>query len=105
LSSAAALGDRNGVPALIARRQQHQNAVVSVNVSFAPRKDGDRAGLVALQNDEAYVFFGVTRLEGKRVVALFTREAGHGETLVASAPLPMGPVRLTFRSARSASGL
>jgi len=98
LSSGAPLGDKNGVPALIARRQQHQNATVSVTVSFAPRKDGDRAGLVALQNDEDYVFFGVTRVEGKRKIALFTREAGHGETLVASAPLPTGPVRLTFLS-------
>lgn len=98
LTGAGQLGDRNAVPAFIARRQQHQNATVAVNVSFSPRKEGDRAGLVALQNDDDYVFFGVTQLEGKRAVALFTREGGHAEKLVASAPIPPGAIRLSFRS-------
>jgi len=98
LSSGAPLGDRNGVPALIARRQQHQDATISTTVSFTPRQDGDRAGLVALQNDDAYVFFGITRIGGKSVVALVTRDKRDGEHLVASAPLPAGAVTLTYRS-------
>jgi xylan 1,4-beta-xylosidase len=98
LATGAPLGERGGVPALVARRQQNQTATVSVTVSFTPRQDGDRAGLVALQSDESYVFFGATRLAGRPVVALFTRDRGKAETLVATAPLPTGPVTLTYRS-------
>ena len=98
LSSGAPLGDKAGVPSLIARRQQHQDATISTTVAFTPRQDGDRAGLVALQNDNFYVFFGITRLAGKPVVALFTRDKAMGETLVASAPLPKDKVTLTYRS-------
>jgi alpha-N-arabinofuranosidase len=98
LSSGAALGDLSGVPSLIARRQQHQDVAVSTTVSFTPRADGDRAGLVALQNDGAYLFLGLTRIEGKPRIALFTRSGKEGETLVASAPLPAGKVTLTYRS-------
>ncbi len=98
LRGGAALGDQKGVPAFLGRRQQHHVATVSTTVAFAPPKDGDRAGLAAMQSDQSNLFFGVTRIAGKPQVALYTRDKGD-ETLVAAAPVdPRRPVRLTIRA-------
>ncbi|KTW02540.1 xylan 1,4-beta-xylosidase, partial [Sphingomonas sanguinis] len=100
-----ALGDRQGVPGFVGRRQQHAIADVSTTLTFTPAKDGARAGLVAMQNDYAYLFFGLTRIDGQTRIALYKREGKNTrdetapETLVASAPLnAKGPVTLSLRA-------
>lgn len=100
-----ALGDRQGVPGFIGRRQQHAIADVSTTLTFTPAKDGARAGLVAMQNDYAYLFFGLTRIDGQPRIALYKREGKNtrdetaAETLVASAPLnAKGPVTLSLHA-------
>jgi xylan 1,4-beta-xylosidase len=99
LRSRAALGDRQGVPAFLGRRQQHHIATITTRVTFAPRTDGARAGLAAVQNDESFLFFGITRIAGKPVVALYARDKAQADTLVTSAPVdPSGPVTLTIRA-------
>ena len=76
---------------------------MSTVVDYAPRRDGDRAGLLAMQNDGAWMFLGLARVEGKRVVALFKSEGGK-ETLLGTAPAPDGGVELAMemRGGRSA---
>lgn len=99
LDSGAPIGDLNGVPAFIGRRQQHSNATFSTTLRYAPAKDGDRAGLAAVQSDRSNLFFGLTRIAGKPVVVLYTRDAADTDTLVASAPVTTsGPVTLTIRA-------
>lgn len=99
LESGASLGDLNGVPAFIGRRQQHSNATFSTTLRYTPAKDGDRAGLAAVQSDRSNLFFGLTRIAGKPVVALYTRDTADADTLVASAPVATsGPVTLTIRA-------
>ena len=105
LDGGAALGDRNGVPAFVGRRQQHAVADVSTTVDFTPAKDGARAGLAAIQNDYAYLFFGLTRIDGQPRIALHVREGKNTrdeaalETLIASAPVTAkGPVTLTIHA-------
>ena len=93
LRSSHALGDLTGAPGFIGRRQQHHDAKVSTVVKYSPQHDGDRAGLLAMQNDAAYVFLGVTQVAGKRVVALFKSEDGK-ETLIRSTPVSAAPVEL-----------
>ena len=100
-----ALGDRQGVPGFVGRRQQHAIADVSTTLRFMPGKDGARAGLVAMQNDYAYLFFGLTRIDGQPRIALYKREGKNtrdetaAETLIASAPFaPKGPVTLTLHA-------
>ncbi|WP_294203990.1 glycoside hydrolase family 43 protein [uncultured Sphingomonas sp.] len=100
-----ALGDRQGVPGFVGRRQQHAMADVSTTLTFTPAKDGARAGLVAMQNDYAYLFFGLTRIDGQPRIALYTRSGRNTrdetapETLVASAPLnAKGPVTLSLHA-------
>jgi alpha-N-arabinofuranosidase len=100
IDGGAAIGDQTGVPGFVGRRQQHHIATMATTVRFTPRNDGDRAGLVALQSDESYLFFGLTQIAGKPVVALYTRAKG-AEQLVASAPLAgTAPVTLTLRADR-----
>ena len=98
LDSGAPLGDLNGVPAFIGRRQQHANARFSTILRYVPEKEGDRAGLAAVQSDRSHLFFGLTRIAGETVVALYTRDAADTDRLVASAPVTVeGPVTLTIR--------
>jgi alpha-N-arabinofuranosidase len=99
LDSGSPIGDLDGVPAFIGRRQQHANATVSTTVRYTPVSDGDRAGLAAVQSDRSNLFFGLTRIAGKTVVALYIRDAADADSLVASAPVPAaGPVTLTIRT-------
>ena len=99
LGSGAALGDRRGVPAFVGRRQQHHIATVSTTLRYLPAKDGDRAGLAAVQNDGSWLFFGITRLDGSPAIALYARDKANADTLVASAPVAADrPVTLAIRA-------
>ena len=96
----AGLGDLDN-PAFLARRQQHMNAAASTLVRFAPAREGDEAGLAALQNDEYWYAIGVGIDRGSPVVRL-RRRAGGAEpadgVVVATAPRPAGPVRLRIEA-------
>jgi alpha-N-arabinofuranosidase len=99
------LGDF-GNPSLLARRQQHMDAVATTRVTFAPRQAGDEAGLVALQNNEYWFFLAVGVQDGRRVLTL-KRRAGAADpaegVAVASARLPAAGVvdlRISARGGR-----
>jgi alpha-N-arabinofuranosidase len=88
---ATGLGDL-GNPSLLARRQQHQNAVATTKLSFASQSDSAEAGMVALQNDEYWYFLALGREQGRRVVRVRRRAGGQDPasgTVLASAPLPL----------------
>jgi xylan 1,4-beta-xylosidase len=98
LTGAAPMGERSGTPAFLGRRQQHHVARMRTTVHFQPEQSGDRAGLAAMQSDQSYLFFGLTKLDGKDAVALYTRAKGE-EKLVASAPVDSrSPLTLTIRA-------
>ncbi|AOF94978.1 glycoside hydrolase family 43 protein [Sphingobium sp. RAC03] len=99
LDSGTPLGDLNGVPAFVGRRQQHAVATMSTTLRFTPEKDGDTAGLAAIQSDRSHIVFGVTQVGGKKMIALTSRDNADTNMLVASAPLTAtGPVTLTIRA-------
>ncbi|MES2020479.1 MAG: glycoside hydrolase family 43 protein [Pseudomonadota bacterium] len=99
LERGAALGDISGAPAFIGRRQQHPIATVSTTLRYSPGSDGEGAGLAAVQNDRSYLVFGITRIAGKAMIALYTRDNADADTLVAAAPIATaGPVTLTIRA-------
>jgi xylan 1,4-beta-xylosidase len=89
---AAKIGD-NDQPSVWARRQQHMNATVSTTVRFTPKADGDKAGLVALQNDDFYWFVGLVR-DGGRTLVRVEKRAGKGDpvdgVVVAEKPVSLG---------------
>lgn len=86
-----------GNPSFLARRQQHMNASAETLLRFTPEKDGDRAGLVVLQNDDYWFFLGRKRAGGRQVLTVDQREGPDaprlGKTLF-SVPASSGPVRL-----------
>ncbi len=81
-----------GNPSFVGRRQQHQYASVSTSVHFAPSGEGDKAGLVAIQNDEYWFFLGLGMEKGRKVVKL-ERRAGPSDnetgTVIESVPIDM----------------
>ena len=100
------LGD-NANPSFLGRRQQHQHATAETVMRWTPTRDGDRAGLATLQNDDWFYFLAVGQEAGKPVVEL-RRRAGPSEpaegVVTASAPLA-GPadatrLRVTARADR-----
>jgi alpha-N-arabinofuranosidase len=61
-----------GNPSLLARRQQHLNAVATTRVRFSPVEGGE-AGLVALQNDNYWYFLAIGLDAGKPVIRVRKR--------------------------------
>ena len=89
---AVRLGERDN-PSFLARRQQHQDALASSVVRFAPRRDGDIAGLAAFQNEDFWYLLAVTRENGAPRVVLDRRDGRRKDeartgTRLASVPLP-----------------
>ena len=93
------LGDM-GNPSVLGRRQQHINAAASTLVRFLPQREGDEAGLVAIQNDEYWYSLAVGLMG-----VILKRRAGPGDPpegrTLASAPLAVragAPVRLRIEA-------
>lgn len=55
---AVALSSR-GQPAFVGRRQQHLSATATTAMQWTPVNDGDRAGLVVFQGEDAWYFLAV----------------------------------------------
>lgn len=62
-------------PSFLARRQQHLDATATTRLRFVPRDDGDKAGIVAFQNDAHWFFLGIEQVDGKPMLRL-ERRAG-----------------------------
>jgi xylan 1,4-beta-xylosidase len=77
-------------PSYIGRRQQHMTATATTAMRYAPAREGDRAGIVAFQNDDFYYLMSVTLEAGRRVIQLHQAAGdaqGANPTLLASQPL------------------
>lgn len=91
--------DGNQQPSFIARRQQHLTMTATTAMRYAPQHDGDRAGLVAFQNERYYFFVGLAREEGKDVLVL---EQGDPDSTskapkrIATVPRPAGASDTTY---------
>jgi beta-xylosidase len=80
-------------PSFVGRRQQHLIASASTAMTFTPSEAGDKAGLVAFQNENHYYFLGITRRGSQNVVEL---EMHNGKATPDSGRvLASAPVRLT----------
>jgi len=74
----------------IGRRQQHLFASASTAMTFAPAVAGDKAGMVAFQNEDHYYFLGVTRRGSETVIQVEMhngRATAYTGTVLATAPL------------------
>jgi alpha-N-arabinofuranosidase len=92
------LGER-GQPSFLGRRQQHISASASVAMRYAPDADGDKAGIVAFQNDDHFYFLGVGRDGGTSTIRLERAVAGGAPgaaEVVASAPFAQSGTGVIF---------
>jgi xylan 1,4-beta-xylosidase len=82
-----------GQPSFVGRRQQHMFATATTAMRYLPSANGDRAGIVAFQNDEHYFFLSVARVNGATRVQLERRAGSSPDsaTVIASAPLSVAP--------------
>jgi alpha-N-arabinofuranosidase len=60
-------------PSFWGRRQQHLNFSASTAMRFSPARPGDKAGMVAVQDDDHFFFLGVTRGDKRSEVVLEKR--------------------------------
>ena len=77
-------------PSFVGRRQQHLAASASTAMTFLPATPGDKAGLIALQNEDHYYFLGVARRGGETVVEVEVRNgkaSPDSGTVLASIPI------------------
>lgn len=77
-------------PSFVGRRQQHLNATATTRMRYTPTRDGDKAGLMAFQNDDFSYFIAVTMDSGKTVVRLEERSGDSTKVypkILGSAPL------------------
>jgi xylan 1,4-beta-xylosidase len=58
-------------PSFLARRQQHLVCQVTTALLFTPEKEGEKAGLVAFQNEDHFYFLGKALDNGQNVVQLY----------------------------------
>jgi xylan 1,4-beta-xylosidase len=86
-----------GQPSFIGRRQQHIAASASTAMRFAPERAGDKAGLVAFQNETHHYFVGVARAGDSTVVRVEMSDGARvKDSVVASAPLRTSPGATLF---------
>ncbi len=101
LRSRPATFARTMQPSFVGRRQQHLAFTASTSMAYAPAKNGDKAGIVAFQNDEYYYFLSVGRVNGSTVVQLEQRAGaatGAVGTVIASMPVSTAaPIQLKIQ--------
>jgi beta-xylosidase len=97
VAQAAPSGARNlwPVPSLLLQKVPAESFTVTTEMTFAPSRDGDRAGLVVFGSD--YAWIGIEQSGGRRSAVLrvaLDAPGGGEERLVASRAVGEGPVRL-----------
>ncbi|AKD53825.1 glycoside hydrolase family 43 protein [Spirosoma radiotolerans] len=60
-----------GNPAFIGKRQQHLNSMAETELSFSPKSDKEKAGLLILQDEYHFYFLSKSTAQGKDVLQLF----------------------------------
>ncbi|MEQ9316044.1 MAG: glycoside hydrolase family 43 protein [Henriciella sp.] len=77
-------------PSYLGRRQQHQNATATTEVTFSPETAGDEAGLAILQSDEYFYALGLTLSSSGTPEIILRQRAGADDpaegTVIATAP-------------------
>jgi alpha-N-arabinofuranosidase len=93
--------ETTGIPSFVGRRQQHQRFEATTEIRYRPARDGEKAGIIAFQNELYYYLLSVARAGGKTVVQL-EKHAGSqrdgSSPVVASAAVDAGhAIRLRIR--------
>ncbi len=60
-----------GNPSFIGKRQQHLYSTAETELSFSPKTDKEKAGLIILQNEDHFYYLCKSQAQGKDVLQLF----------------------------------
>ena len=94
-----AIGDVTSHPAFMGLRQEQPNGQFNVQLTYRPKAEGDRAGIVAMQSDDFYLFYGLAMRDGKEVLEITRRSGPQDPTegvTIASIPMRPGQDRLSL---------
>jgi xylan 1,4-beta-xylosidase len=84
----------NGNPSFLARRQQHLRGSASCALTFTPKAENEKAGLLVFQNETHYYFICKSIAERKPVIQVFKsvdpKGTGAPMELVAAQEIPAG---------------
>lgn len=87
-------GNKNSFPSYIGVRQQHNIASVKTSLHYDSENNGDQAGIIAVQSDESYLFYGVTQQNNQKELVVIVRDKSEKEKVVKSIPLKSNHVDL-----------
>jgi len=86
-----------GQPSFVGRRQQHIAATASTAMRFDPERSGDKAGLVAFQNETHHYFVGVVRSGDSTLVRVEMSDGARAkDSVLASAPVALSAGSMVF---------
>ncbi len=94
----------SGNPSFIGQRQRHSYASVETEISFTPQQTGDRAGLLALSNEEHHYFVGLCQADNGPMLIVSKRDGKddpENGAVIASLPYSgkLGaPIRLKLKA-------
>ncbi|UJH90636.1 glycoside hydrolase family 43 protein [Antarcticibacterium sp. 1MA-6-2] len=83
-------------PSFLSHRQQHLKGEAAVSLNFDTKKENEKAGLIAFQN-EAHFYFIAKSYEGNSPVVQLFKGAENGEELLASQKLPASGEAIEFK--------
>jgi len=92
-----------GNPAFIGRRQQHLTCEASTELSFAAKKENEKAGMMIFQNETHFYYICKSISKGKPVVQLYKAErSSKSMVLIKEQALPAssGPLFLKITAAK-----
>ncbi|ESQ92038.1 hypothetical protein ABAC460_03820 [Asticcacaulis sp. AC460] len=75
-ATAQSPGVEGANPSFTGIKQAWPRANYTTRVIYSPQQDGDRAGILAWQDNQHYVFCGAAQLNGKPAAVLARRESG-----------------------------
>ncbi|WP_041257807.1 glycoside hydrolase family 43 protein [Fibrella aestuarina] len=85
-----------GNPSFVGKRQQHLYSTAETELSFSPKSDNEKAGLVIFQDERHFYFAAKSKKEGKDVIQLFKSKDKMLE-LVTEVPLNSSAAKVNFK--------
>ena len=85
-----------GNPSFVGKRQQHLTSTAETEVTFSPKSDNEKAGLVIFQDERHFYFAAKSKSEGKDVIQLF-KSKDKALELVTEVPLPSSTAKVDFK--------
>ncbi|GAB3017306.1 glycoside hydrolase family 43 protein [Spirosoma pulveris] len=85
-----------GNPSFVGKRQQHLTSTAETELTFSPKSDNEKAGLVIFQDERHFYFAAKSKNAGKDVIQLFKSKDKTLE-LITEVPLASAAAKVDFK--------